>query len=288
MNTNQPSTARPRPAFDKRADLPIALVVGAGGMGMAIAQRLGQTHRVILASLRHDELQQGQARLHELGVVSSAIDCDIADSMSVEALGKEVARLGSVQTLAHVAALSPSMGDWSKVLTVNLIGAARIEQLLHPLMAASGVAIFISSLAAHALEPDGRVLAILDAPLARDFFPKLEAAISRAPSSGLAYSLSKLALNRMVRRRALAWGRRGARILSLSPGLIDTVMGAVEDAHSESKAALRSQLPLRRDGSMADIADAVEFLASPRASYITGTDLLVDGGLAAAMRYPDP
>ncbi len=90
----------------------------------------------------------------------------------------------------------------------------------------------------------------------------------------------------MVQRRALPWGRRGARIISLSPGLIDTVMGAVEDSNSrESKTAIRSKLPLLRDGSMADIADAVEFLASQRASYITGTDLLIDGGLSAAMRF---
>jgi NAD(P)-dependent dehydrogenase (short-subunit alcohol dehydrogenase family) len=134
------------------------------------------------------------------------------------------------------------------------------------------------------------VLSVLDAPLAEDFFSRLGAAISGPPSSGLGYSLSKMAINRMVRRRALCWGRRGVRILSLSPGLIDTVMGAIEDAQGskDSKAALRSRLPLARDGTMAEIADAVEFLASRRASYITGTDLLVDGGLAAAMRFPEP
>lgn len=285
--TDRIGVIRERRSFDSRADLPIALVVGAGGMSMAVAQRLGQNHRIILASLRPDELERGQERLHELGVVSTAIVCDISNATSVRALGEAVAVNGPVQTLAHVAALSPAMGDWRKILTVNLIGAARIEKTLHPLMACGGAAIFISSLAGHAPEPDSGVLAILDEPLGDDFLVRLEAAISDPLSSGLAYTLSKMALNRMVRRRAPAWGRRGTRILSLSPGLIDTVMGAIEDSRSQSKAAMRRKLPLGRDGSMADIADAVEFLGSRRASYITGTDLLVDGGLAAAMRFPD-
>lgn len=284
--TDQLGVVRQRPSFDSRADLPIALVVGAGGMSMAIAQRLGQNHRVILASLRPDELERGQERLHELGVVSTGIVCDIVDAASVQALGAAVAALGPVQTLAHVAALSPAMGDWRKVMAVNLVGAARIEQTLHPLMATGSAAIFISSLAAHAPEPDARVLAALDAPLAEDFFVRLEEAMPQPLSSGPGYGLSKMAVNRMVRRRAFPWGRRGARILSLSPGLIDTVMGAVEDSQSNSKAAMRGRLPMVRDGTMADIADAVEFLSSRRASYITGTDLLVDGGLAAALRFP--
>jgi len=278
---------RPRPDFAARADLPIALVVGAGGMSMAIAQRLGQSHRIMLASLKPDELELGQERLHELGVVSMGIVCDITNPLSVQKLGDAVAGRGPLQTLAHVAALSPSLGNWNSVLSVNLIGATRIEETVQPLMAPGGAAVFISSLAAHGPEPDTNILAILDYPLAEDFLPRLEAAISGPPNPGLAYSLSKLALNRMVRRRALIWGKRGTRILSLSPGLIDTVMGAIEDtqASSAAKAGMRRKLPLGRDGSMADIADAVEFLTSRRASYISGTDLLVDGGLAAALLH---
>ncbi len=125
-------------------------------------------------------------------------------------------------------------------------------------------------------------LAALDDPLAPDLLAKIEQ-LEKAVTAGWAYSLSKLALNRLVRRRAAAWGERGARIVSISPGLIDTPMGALEDQRSstDAKARLRSRRPLKRDGSMADIADAVEFLISARASYITGTDLLVDGGLAS-------
>ena len=95
------------------------------------------------------------------------------------------------------------------------------------------------------------------------------------------------ALIRMCQRRAATWGARGARILSLSPGLIATPMGALEFQNRPQKYTLLATTPIKREGTMLEIADAVEFLLSDRASFISGIDLLVDGGLAAAMRYPN-
>lgn len=285
MNTPD-HRVRHRFAFDTRADLPIALVIGAGGLGTAIAQRLGQDHRVVLASLSPEELAQGQERLHELGVVSATMICELTEAESVDALAASATRLGPVQSLAHVAALSPASGDWRRIMSVNLTGAARIEQTLLPSMAVGGAAVFISSLAGHiAAAPDHAVLAALDQPLKGDLLPRLEAAIPGGLTPELSYSLSKLALNRLVRRRAAAWGRRQVRIVSLSPGLIDTPMGVREDVApgGDRIARLRSQVPLQRDGSMAEVVDAAQFLLSHRARYISGTDLLIDGGLAAAL-----
>ncbi len=253
---------------------------------MAIAQRLAQSHRLVLASLDPDQLERAGGRLHEVGAVCRLFECDITRSTSVQELGRFLSELGSVTALAHVAALSPSMAPWRDIVNVNLAGAALIEEALRPLMAVGGAAVFISSLSAHSPEARPAVLAALDEPLASGFLERLESAVGGSMLSGLGYSLSKLGLNRMVQRQAQAWGHLGARIVSLSPGLIDTPMGNLEDARGgkDSKAQLRSKIPLRRDGTMADIADCVEFLVSRRASYITGIDLLVDGGLAAALR----
>ena len=272
--------------FDARRDLPIAVVIGAGGMSMAIAQRLAQSHRLVLASLDPDQLERAGGRLHEVGAVCELFECDITRATSVQELGRFLPGLGSVTALAHVAALSPSMAHWRDIVNVNLVGAILIEEALRPLMATGGAAVFISSLAAHSPEARPAVLAALDEPLASGFLEQLESAVGGSMASGLGYSLSKLGLNRMVQRQAPAWGHLGARIVSLSPGLIDTPMGNLEDARGgkDSKAQLRSKIPLQRDGTMADIADAVEFLVSRRASYITGIDLLVDGGVAAALR----
>ncbi len=84
-------------------------------------------------------------------------------------------------------------------------------------------------------------------------------------------------------------GRSQPPPLTISPGIIDTEMGAAADAHTsgETKAAMRGKIPLGRDGTMAEISDAVEFPASPRARYITGTDLLIDGGLIAGLLFPN-
>jgi NAD(P)-dependent dehydrogenase (short-subunit alcohol dehydrogenase family) len=277
----------PTMPLEQHPDLPIAVVIGAGGLSMAIAQRLGQSHRIVLVSLDPAELERGAARLQELGVSSRTLVCDITQPPPVAELGNLISSLGQVTTLAHVAALSPSVADWRRILLVNLVGAARVEETLHPAMARYGAAIFISSLAAHGPEPSPQVLAALDAPLAEDFLLRLESAVDAPMTSGLGYSLSKLGLNRLVQQRASAWGKRDTRILSISPGLIATPMGAREDARAskDAKARLRCHLPLQRDGTMAEIADAVEFLTSRRASYITGTDLLVDGGLSAALRF---
>jgi len=103
----------------------------------------------------------------------------------------------------------------------------------------------------------------------------------------LSYGLSKFALIRMCERQASAWGKIGARILSVSPGLIATPMGALEFKGSPQKYDLLAKTPLARQGSMIEIADAVEFLSSDKASFITGTDVLVDGGIKAALKHQD-
>jgi NAD(P)-dependent dehydrogenase (short-subunit alcohol dehydrogenase family) len=149
-------------------------------------------------------------------------------------------------------------------------------------------AVFVSSSAGHLAEPPaGDVVEVLDDPLAPGFFDRLDEVIAKDGQTPLqAYRLSKWALNRMCRRRAAAWGAKGARIVSMSPGPIATPMGAkeLEGPSREVKLNLMRKLPIAREGTMVETADAIEFLASDRASYITGTDLLVDGGIVAATR----
>lgn len=273
----------------ERPDLPVAVVIGGGGMGMSAARRLGQHCRIVLASLSAEKNPQREAALKEDGIDAVAVQCDMTDPKSVADLAAFISARGPLRTLAHVAALSPSMGDWRRLLSVNLIGAALMERAMLLLAAQGTAAIFVSSLAGHgARQPSPETMAVLDDPLHPDFFQRLEALVpERSPQ--IAYGFSKSALNRMVRRRAAAWGRRGARIVSMSPGMIATPMGALEFSGSsrEIKLNLLERTPLGREGTMIETADAIEFLASSRASFITGTDLLVDGGVNAAMTFPE-
>ena len=272
----------------ERPGLPVALIIGGGGMGMSTARRLGQSHRVVLASQSAVKNAAREAALREDGIDAVAVQLDVTDQDSVAEVAGFVAGRGPLRTLAHVAGLSPSMGDWHQIFSVNLIGTALTERACLELAFPGTAAVFVSSSAGHLAEPPPRaIVAVLDDPLTPGFFEELNEVIPKDEQTPLlAYRLSKWALNRMCRRRAAAWGAKGARIVSMSPGTIATPMGARELAgpSREVKLKLMEKLPIAREGTMVETADAIEFLASDKASYITGTDLLVDGGIVAATR----
>lgn len=272
----------------ERPDLPLAVVIGAGGMGVSAARRLGDHYRVLLADIDAARAEERAAVMRDDGYDAQSLRCDITDPVSVDRLAETAAAAGPFRAVAHVAAKSPSMGSWREILTLNLIGAAHVERALLPLAKQGSAVVFVSSVAAYLMpDPGQEVLALLDDPLAPGFLEALEKLVAEQ-TPGMAYSLAKLALIHMCERRASAWGRRGARIVSMSPGMIATPMGALEFAGAarNSKLELLERSPLGREGTMIETADAIDFLVSDRASFITGIDLLVDGGVAAAMRFP--
>ena len=273
---------------NERSGQALAVVVGAGGMGMAVARRLGNAHRVLLADRDSGHLERQVATLRSEGHDASGVVCDVVDPIAVRALAEAAAAAGPVKALAHVVGLSPSMADGPTVLRVNLIGPTLVADAFIRLAEPGTAALFVASLAAHLAHFDAAVLAALEDPLAPDFVETVKAVIGCELTSAVAYQLSKTALIRLCQQRAAVWGARGARILSLSPGLINTPMGALEFEAQPGKHRLLDVTPLRREGTMVEIADAVEFLLSDRASFISGVDLLVDGGLAAAVRCAVP
>jgi NAD(P)-dependent dehydrogenase (short-subunit alcohol dehydrogenase family) len=268
----------------ERPDLPLAVVIGAGTMGMAVARRLAQRHRVLLADLRGEHAEVKAAAMRTEGSDARAIACDVTDPAAVSALAARAAELGGLGVLAHVAGLSPSLGDYATIMRVNLTGVALVAEALLPLARQGSAAVLIASLAAHNFRPSDEAIAVLQDPAAVDLAKRLAAVIgAEVATPQMAYVYSKWGILSYARSHAAAWGAKGARIVSLSPGLIATSQGALEFEKSAGKRAMYAQTPLAREGTMLEIADAVEFLASERASFISGTDLLVDGGLAGVM-----
>jgi NAD(P)-dependent dehydrogenase (short-subunit alcohol dehydrogenase family) len=267
-----------------RPDWGLAVVVGAGGMGMAVARRLSDRRRVLLVDIDAGRAEAGADDLRRGGGDARGVACDVADPASVAALARTVADQGGFQVLAHVAALAPATAGFDQIIRVNLTGAALVADALRPLAQVGTAAILVSSVAGHNV----RLAAaaddlLLGSPTDPALVEKLTAVLTPEevrPSYG--YILSKYAVIAYCRRQATAWGERGARIVSLSPGLIATPMGAATYEKFPEKMRLFERTPLKREGTMLEIADAVEFLASDRASFISGTDLLVDGGLTAA------
>ena len=266
-----------------RPGQPLAVIVGAGGLSMAIARRLGDVHRLFICDLDAALVERSASALRAEGYDVYGQVCDVTQEASVQSLALAAAELGQIKTLLHVVGLSPSMADAATILEVNLLGAALVADTFFDLAFPGSVAVFIASLAGHtSADVPPKVIAELDAPLAPDLQGRLERGLEGILTAGSAYSLSKLGVIRMCRRHALPWGRRGARILSVSPGLINSPQGASGYAVHPEKVKLVEMTPLAREGTMIEIADAVEFLVSDRASFISGIDLLVDGGLAAA------
>ncbi len=269
----------------ERPDLPLAAIIGAGGMGMAVARRLGQSYRVLLVDRDEAALERHAATLRENGFDAQGARCDVTNIDDVAALVARAVESGPIRVVANVVGLSPSMGDFRTVMAVNLVGATRIATGFLPHLMPGACGIFISSMAGHLKALTTDIQALTDDPLAPGFIDRLEAVLDEPATSTLAYQLSKAALNRMCKRDARAWGAQGARIVSLSPGLIATPMGALEFERQPMKYDLLAATPLQREGTMLEIADVVEFLASDRASFISGTDILVDGGLTGTLQH---
>lgn len=255
-------------------------------MGMAIARRMSQRHRVLLVDRDPARLKSCSESLQQEGAEVQCIPCDITDAKAVQAVGERARVLGPMTTVVNVVGLSPSMADFRTIFAVNLGGATYVADHLVPLLTPGGAAVFISSIAAHRVAPDEATLTLLDQPITAVALAALEEILGDQATPPNAYRLSKHGLNRLCARRAPALGARGIRINSVSPGIIATPMGALEFEKSPGKRALFAQTPLKREGTLTEIADAVDFLVSERAAFISGVDLLVDGGLLAAVRQP--
>ncbi|MEZ5743855.1 MAG: SDR family oxidoreductase [Sphingomonadaceae bacterium] len=260
------------------------MVIGAGALGTAIARRMAIAYRVLLVDVDGAKAEAEAERMRAQGCDVTAAACDITSSQSVADLAREVDASGGFHAVVQVAGLSPATGSFHQIIDVNLHGAALVVDAFRSIAPPRAVAILISSLGAHRYVPAPEMVEILRNPTAPDLAERLEALIgSEATKTGIAYPISKWGLNFLARRQAAAWGERDARIVSLSPGMIATPMGAREFERSETKRQNYAKTPLKRECTMLEIADVVEFLASPRASFITGTDLLVDGGVSAAL-----
>ncbi|MBY8859837.1 SDR family oxidoreductase [Nocardia sp. CA2R105] len=269
----------------------VGIVTGGGrGMGYACAQRVaGLVDELLLVD--RDAATANAARdvlaAENPGVTVESVALDITDAQGLAHLAERIGELGELRAVAHAAGISPSMGDWRDIFTVDLIGTALLAQALRPL-AVSGTATVCFASMAPLLDPtppDPAALAILDDPLDPRFLDRLREVLGPVVEKpGVAYGWAKRGVHRFVEQEAVRLGPSGARICSVSPGMIDTPQGRQEAAEQPSIAALIERTPLGRTGIADEVADVVAFALSDRASFLNGTDLLVDGGVMAAVR----
>lgn len=264
---------------------PVVVIIGVGGIGAAAARRLGSGRLLVLADYEPGQLESAASLLRQEGYKVHTQSVDIRDAASVAMLARDASSLGRIQTVVHTAGASPPKAPAKLIYDVNLLGTAHVIDSFQPLMPSGSSMVCISSSAAHFGNdiPAGEERHFCTAPPDRLIDTPLVNLAS--DDNGKAYRLSKKANLLRVQAAAAAYGARGARINVVSPGMVATPMGqdVLDGPNGDRARNLIAASPIKRIGTPNDIAEAVAFLAGPSASYITGAELLVDGGSTASV-----
>lgn len=257
----------------------IVITGGAGGMGLACAEAFKDEGPILLCDVKEEPVNAAAEALRKSGADVQGMVCDVSNPDQVTAVAKEVGEHKGLRALAHTAGLSPMMTDGKRILEVNLVGTALLLDALTPHIGEGTAAVLVASQAGTmaALQSTPEANAVLDDPLQENFIDRLtQVAGQGAIDNG--YGFSKWGVQRMAVSLAPAWGAKGARIVSLSPGIIDTPMGQFEYERQPIMKDIVAATPAGRMGRSSEIASALKFLCSDAASFVTGVDLLVDGG----------
>lgn len=265
----------------------VIVMIGAGGIGMAIARRQGFGRTVLLADFNSQTLTSAAQSMRDAGYAVETQLADVSSRESVEALAAKAASLGSVTQVVNTAGLSPNMAPIEGVLKVDLYGAALVFDVFGEVIAPGGSGLIISSMAGHMLPalPPEQDQALIHTPTEELLaLPFLQPEV--IPNTVVAYMIAKRANHLRVQASAISWGKRGARVNSISPGIVVTPL-AQHELNSEIGGMYRAMVeasPARRMAPPEEIAIAASFLLGPDAAFVTGSDLLIDGGVIAAMK----
>ncbi|MCV7310694.1 SDR family oxidoreductase [Mycobacterium paraffinicum] len=259
---------------------------GAGGMGQATAKIVGRDHTLVLCDVRQDRLTGAAATLEGLGVTVTAVNCDVTDRRAVADLFGTAGNLGTLASVIHTAGVSPSMGPADYVMRTNALGTLNVNEAFYAAAGDGSVIVNVASMAAHLLPAemvpvDQFPLALQDADAFMEAMLTTCNIVPEEARSGIAYAVSKSFVKWYSQSQAERFNARGLRILSVSPGSVDTEMGRLEEQAGAGAMVTNAAVP--RWGKPEEMAELLAFCASDKAGYLTGTDILNDGGVIASM-----
>lgn len=266
----------------------VVVLIGAGLIGQAIARRVGSGRRILVADLNLEQARTVADAFLDSGFDAEASEVDVASRESVTALARTAADLGPVVSVVHAAGVSASQATPEQVLRVDLYGTALVLEVFGDVIAPGGAGVVISSQSGHRLpaltvDEDRQLATTPTEELLA--LPLLAAGNVR---DGLhAYQLAKRANTLRVRAEAVRWGERRARVNAISPGIIMTSL-ARDELDGPRGAGYRRMLelsPAGRAGTADEIATVAELLLGPQGAFITGSDILADGGATASIFY---
>jgi NAD(P)-dependent dehydrogenase (short-subunit alcohol dehydrogenase family) len=272
----------------KNKTVSVLVVIGAGSIGQAIARRVGTGKHILLADLRRENTDAAAKVLSDAGFVVSTAIVDVSSRESVHTLVETATAIGGITGLIHAAGVSPTQASPSTILKVDLYGTALVLEEFGNMMESGGSGVVIASQSGHRLQA---------------LTPEQDKALATTPTEHLlslsmlqpdqvkdslhAYQLSKRGNSLRVMAEAVRWGRRGARINTISPGIIITPLAKDELAgpRGEGYRRMIEISAVGRAGTPDEVGNVGALLMGPEGTFITGSDFLMDGGVTAAYWY---
>jgi NAD(P)-dependent dehydrogenase (short-subunit alcohol dehydrogenase family) len=266
----------------------VIVVIGAGSIGQAIARRVSAGKHVLLADLRGDNADAAADVLSNAGFDVSTATVDVSSRQSVHALVETAATFGDVTGVIHAAGVSPSQAPPATILAVDLYGTAVVLDEFGSVIAPGGSGIVIASQSGHRLPA---LTVEQDAALATTptdellSLPMLQ--LDQVTDSLHAYQLAKRGNALRVKAEAVRWGKRGARVNTISPGIVITPLAKDEltGPRGEGYRRMIELCPAGRAGTPDEIGTLGALLMGPDGAFITGSDFLIDGGVTASYFY---
>jgi len=266
----------------------VIVVIGAGSIGQAIARRVGVGKHVLLADLRPENADAAARILSDAGFEVSTATVNVSSREQVQALVRTATALGDIVGVIHAAGVSPTQASPATILAVDLYGTALVLEEFGNVIARGGSGVVIASMSGHRLPP---LTTEQNAALATTPTDELLALPMLQPNqvteSLHAYQISKRANALRVMAEAVRWGKRGARVNTISPGIIFTPL-ARDELTGPRGAGYRRMIelsPAGRGGTPDEVGAVGALLMGPDGAFITGSDILMDGGVSAAYWY---
>ncbi|WP_129777311.1 SDR family oxidoreductase [Peristeroidobacter soli] len=268
----------------------VVVLIGAGQIGQAIARRVGVGKHVVLADLRQANAEAAAQILENAGYEVSVVSVDVSSRQDVHKLVESASKVGDVTGLIHAAGVSPSQASPEMILKVDLYGTALVLEEFGNVIARSGAGVVIASQSGHRLPAlsteQNKALATtpVEELLQLSFLQK-----DQITDSLHAYQLSKRGNSLRVMAEAVRWGKRGARINTISPGIIITPLAndELKGPRGEGYRRMIEVSAAGRPGTPDEVGTLGALLMGPDGGFITGSDFLMDGGVTAAYWYGD-
>ena len=266
----------------------VMILTGAGQIGMAIARRMGYGMKIVIGDKNKANAEAIAKTMNEAGFDAVPVEMDLSSRSSILGLIAEAQKYGAISMLVNAAGVSPSQAPIETILKVDLYGTAVLLEEVGKVIKSGGVGVTISSQSGHrmpALTPEEdeqlattptEQLLSLDILQPRNIRDTLHA-----------YQMAKRCNVKRVMAEAVKWGKRGARVNSISPGIIVTPLALDEfnGSRGDFYKNMFAKCPAGRPGTADEVANVAELLMSSKGAFITGSDFLIDGGATASYFY---